>query len=114
MMRRDKWITYARTVAYAMQTMRPNANRMHSPTYANQLDNNEKSHPYARMHGFRGGRDVEQIDLEDCIAAAPADPYADYPDIPEGLDRRAKRGCQACDGMGCPTCQPRRFGIGGI
>jgi hypothetical protein len=22
--------------------------------YANHLDNNEKSHPYARMHGFRG------------------------------------------------------------
>jgi hypothetical protein len=67
----------------------------------------------------RGVRPIDprQIDLEESIAEAlaskPVDPHADYPDIPEGLDRRAKRVCQACDGIGCPTCQPRRFGIGG-
>jgi putative DNA primase/helicase len=35
-------------------------------------------------------------------------------ELPDFLRReKTKTVCQACDGLGCPTCQPRRFGIGG-
>ena len=40
------------------------------------------------------GGQGHQIDLEEAIAKAKA------------------KVCQACDGFGCPTCQPKRFGIG--
>jgi hypothetical protein len=62
-----------------------------------------------------------QIDLEEAIAEAiaatpapaPVDLHAELDDIPTHLERRPKkRVCTACDGLGCPTCQPRRFGIG--
>jgi hypothetical protein len=33
----------------------------------------------------------------------------DYPELPPKLDRRPR--CRACDGTGCPTCQPQKFGF---
>jgi hypothetical protein len=56
-----------------------------------------------------------QIDLEEAIAAAaPVDPHDELDNIPVGCERRKSRNrvCQACDGLGCPTCRPRQFGIG--
>jgi len=73
--------------------------------YANHLDNNEKSHPYARMPGFQGSE--RESELSDQAA------QEGYPELPAFLDRRGADVCPACDGLGCPTCQPRRFGIGG-
>ena len=72
--------------AHTPRACEPYAN---ANAYANDLESNDKSRPYARMHGNQGG--------ETGVAPSSPNPEDEIPELPSFLDRRKRHSSPASE-----------------